>query len=159
MFATIEAEGWVLILGAFFLGVGKVVEIILQYKREQEKIARELAAAIETKKELAHVAEKVAEVATDAKDAVDHAKFASEVASKAHDVILKASEAQTAATEAQGEKLDAISAFLNGASITQLQTTLDALDRLAKESGKQEDAHTASVAREFLRKRLENLPK
>lgn len=78
LLAEIAAEGWVLIIGAIFLGLTnllvKLRSMHLEYEREQAKIARDAEAAVkvaEVKKTLETATkatdEKLAAVASDAK--------------------------------------------------------------------------------------------
>jgi hypothetical protein len=58
-----SAEGWAIIIGAVFVGVAKIVSMVLDYRREQAKILRD-----------AVIAEKVAGVAMQAQVAARKAE-------------------------------------------------------------------------------------
>lgn len=64
LFAEISAEGWSIIVAAVFVGAAKIVSMVLDYRREQAKINRDLAAAekvAEVKKSLDDATEAVAQ--------------------------------------------------------------------------------------------------
>ena len=45
MFAEIDASGWVLIIGAVFLGITKIISMILEYHQAKDQARRDEAAA------------------------------------------------------------------------------------------------------------------
>lgn len=120
---TIDATGWAVIITAVFLGIGKIVTMVLDHYKEQARIVREEA-----------VAAKVEEARVQA------AKTA-----------VKVEEVKTTLTETSSiadGKLDKIHTLVNSAMGTQLETVAIALRRLAEGNPSKENLEAAKLADE-----------
>lgn len=70
----LDANGVAIIIGAIFLGIGKIVSMYIEYKRERDRIVREAATAIKVeavRAEAVKTANSVAEVKSDLADATE----------------------------------------------------------------------------------------
>ncbi len=167
--AELDANGWVMIIGALFLGAGQIVQMVIAWRRELKKIEREdaanqLIAKVAQKQDIA--TEKVAEVAIKQDEAT---KKVAEVAEKAevaqtksaamHQVLFQETAQQTVMLDAIKQTAEKTAAFVNGATTTQLQVTADALRQLANKTHEPKDIHAADAAEEFLKRHIENQPK
>ena len=100
LFANLDATGWSVIIAAIFLGAGQILGMILAYRREQDKIAREERAAERAREDAKKIAEKVDIVAVKVETVAE--KTAENVAAVKDD--LKKNTDETIKT---GDKLEA----------------------------------------------------
>lgn len=168
LLAELDANGWVMIIGAVFLGAGQIVQMFIAWRRELKKIEREdaankLIATVAQKQDVA--TQKVAEVAIKqdiATRKVDEVAHKQEVATaksaEIHQVILEETASQTVKIDAIKETAEKTAAFVNGATTTQLEVTAEALRKLADKTHEPKDIHAAETAEAFLKKHLDNLP-
>lgn len=174
--ADLDANAWVMIIGAVFLGLGQLAQIFIGWRRELKKIEREdranaLIATVAEKQDIA--TEKVAEVADKQDEATRKVAEVAEIQAVAqvkqevaqaksaelHRVLLEETVQQTVKLDAIKETAEKTAAFVNGATTTQLQVSAEALRKLADRTHDPKDIHAAETAEGFLRKHMENQPK
>lgn len=150
--AELTAEGWVLVVGAIFVGLTnlavKVSDMVVSYFREKDKIEREG----QTAKKVDAVAAKVDAVAQTAKDTTAAQVEAAAQVVEGHVELM-------AETKKQTVVLSEIKGYVNGWSTTQLQTATEALAKLAESEPSAENIAAANAAKAYLDRHIANQPK
>lgn len=87
MFASLDANGWTIIIAAIFLGLGQIVQMVLTYLRERDKIERDITMAKKVEEAASTILKSnmdVAQVKADERGTVGDVKVA-EIAKQAYE--------------------------------------------------------------------------
>lgn len=160
--AELDATGWSVVIGAFFMGAFKIVELVINYYREKDRIAREavISQKVDTVAEKQDVAaEKVEQVAIKQDSVVEKQKLNDQKISNAHHVIIEQNTKLIEDSDEIRRLATKTAAFVNGATTTQLQVSAEALRKLADSTNDPKNIHAAEVAEAYLAKHIANQPK